>query len=112
MTAMPDTARLAAKFKYFRTTDVADALDALGRQDLTLMDERIRPETEHWSQFAGGDLVELPLAQALDLERCDAGACGDLAVGARSASSGRRTMGGAGKVHASSSTARTGTATT
>src|SRR5438132_4943057 len=43
MTAMPDTARLAAKFRYFRTTDVADALDALGRQDLTLMDERIRP---------------------------------------------------------------------
>jgi regulator of RNase E activity RraA len=34
---------LAAKFKYFRTTDVTDALDALGRQDLTLMDERIRP---------------------------------------------------------------------
>lgn len=37
------TAELAQKFKYFRTTDVTDALDALGRQDLTLMDERIRP---------------------------------------------------------------------
>jgi len=43
MTATVDTARLAAKFKYFRTTDVTDALDALGRQDLTLMDERVRP---------------------------------------------------------------------
>lgn len=38
-----DSAKLVAKFKYFRTTDVTDALDALGRQDLTLMDERIRP---------------------------------------------------------------------
>jgi regulator of RNase E activity RraA len=43
MTATADTARLASKFKYFRTTDVTDALDALGRQDLTLMDERVRP---------------------------------------------------------------------
>jgi 4-hydroxy-4-methyl-2-oxoglutarate aldolase len=43
MTASADTARLVHKFKYFRTTDVTDALDALGRQDLTLMDERIRP---------------------------------------------------------------------
>jgi 4-hydroxy-4-methyl-2-oxoglutarate aldolase len=40
---MTTTAELASKFKYFRTTDVTDALDALGRQDLTLMDERIRP---------------------------------------------------------------------
>ena len=38
-----DTYELAKKFKHFRTTDVADALDAVGRQDLTLMDERIRP---------------------------------------------------------------------
>ena len=38
-----DTYELAAKFKYFRTTDVTDALDAVGRADLTLMDERIRP---------------------------------------------------------------------
>src|SRR5262245_52173906 len=38
-----DTAGLAGKFKYFRTTDVTDALDAVGRADLTLMDERIRP---------------------------------------------------------------------
>jgi 4-hydroxy-4-methyl-2-oxoglutarate aldolase len=43
MTATADTARLAEKFKHFRTTDVTDALDALGRQDLTLMDERVRP---------------------------------------------------------------------
>lgn len=40
---MPDTYALAALFKHFRTTDVTDALDAVGRQDLTLMDERIRP---------------------------------------------------------------------
>jgi 4-hydroxy-4-methyl-2-oxoglutarate aldolase len=38
-----DTYALAPKFKYFRTTDVADALDAVGRQDLTLLDERIKP---------------------------------------------------------------------
>ena len=38
-----DTYELAKKFKYFRTTDVTDALDAVGRQDLTLMDERIKP---------------------------------------------------------------------
>src|SRR5262245_42599016 len=41
--ATVETSSLATKFKYFRTTDVTDALDALGRQDLTLMDERIRP---------------------------------------------------------------------
>jgi 4-hydroxy-4-methyl-2-oxoglutarate aldolase len=40
---MPDTYELAKLFKHFRTTDVTDALDALGRQDLTLMDERVRP---------------------------------------------------------------------
>jgi regulator of RNase E activity RraA len=40
---MPDTYQLAKLFKHFRTTDVTDALDAVGRQDLTLMDERIRP---------------------------------------------------------------------
>jgi regulator of RNase E activity RraA len=40
---MSETATLASKFKHFRTTDVTDALDALGRQELTLMDERIRP---------------------------------------------------------------------
>ena len=40
---MTDTYALAPKFKYFRTTDVADALDAVGRQDLTLLDERIKP---------------------------------------------------------------------
>ncbi|HLJ60747.1 MAG TPA: RraA family protein [bacterium] len=34
---------LASKFKYLRITDVVDALDAVDRQDLTLMDERIRP---------------------------------------------------------------------
>lgn len=38
-----DIYALAKKFKYFRTTDVTDALDAVGRQDLTLMDERVRP---------------------------------------------------------------------
>jgi regulator of RNase E activity RraA len=38
-----DTYALAKKFKYFRTTDVVDALDAVGRADLTLMDERIKP---------------------------------------------------------------------
>jgi len=42
-TVRNDTSALVSKFKYFRTTDVTDALDALGRQDLTLMDERIRP---------------------------------------------------------------------
>jgi 4-hydroxy-4-methyl-2-oxoglutarate aldolase len=40
---MPDTYDLVKYFKHFRTTDVADALDAVGRQDITLMDERIRP---------------------------------------------------------------------
>jgi 4-hydroxy-4-methyl-2-oxoglutarate aldolase len=40
---MPDTYELVEYFKHFRTTDVADALDAVGRQDITLMDERIRP---------------------------------------------------------------------
>jgi regulator of RNase E activity RraA len=40
---MTDTYALACKFKYLRTTDVVDALDAVGRQDLTLMDEGIRP---------------------------------------------------------------------
>src|SRR3981081_3581742 len=40
---MSETATLASKFKHFRTTDVTDALDAVGRQELTLMDERIRP---------------------------------------------------------------------
>src|SRR3954454_24307264 len=38
-----DTYALATKFKYFRTTDVVDALDAVGRADLTLMDERVKP---------------------------------------------------------------------
>ena len=42
-TAPRETAQLTDKFRYFRTTDVTDALDALGRQDLTLMDERVRP---------------------------------------------------------------------
>jgi 4-hydroxy-4-methyl-2-oxoglutarate aldolase len=42
-TAPRETAQLIDKFRYFRTTDVTDALDALGRQDLTLMDERVRP---------------------------------------------------------------------
>src|SRR5437763_4417853 len=42
-TVQARTAPLIEKFRYFRTTDVADALDALGRQDLTLMDERVRP---------------------------------------------------------------------
>ncbi len=41
--ATAETTRLVEKFRYFRTTDVTDALDALGRQDLTLMDERVRP---------------------------------------------------------------------
>ena len=40
---MADTYDLVKYFKHFRTTDVADALDAVGRQDITLMDERIRP---------------------------------------------------------------------
>jgi 4-hydroxy-4-methyl-2-oxoglutarate aldolase len=40
---MPDTYELAKLFKHFRTTDVTDALDAVGRQDLTLMDEQVRP---------------------------------------------------------------------
>src|ERR687885_1405579 len=38
-----DTYELAKKFKHFRTTDVTDALDAVGRQEITLMDERIKP---------------------------------------------------------------------
>lgn len=38
-----DTYELAQKFRYFRTTDVVDGLDAVGRADLTLMDERIKP---------------------------------------------------------------------
>jgi regulator of RNase E activity RraA len=38
-----DTYDLAGKFKYLRIADVVDALDAVGRQDLTLMDERIKP---------------------------------------------------------------------
>jgi 4-hydroxy-4-methyl-2-oxoglutarate aldolase len=38
-----DTYELAKKFKFFRTTDVVDGLDAVGRADLTLMDERIKP---------------------------------------------------------------------
>ena len=41
--ASVDTA-LAARFaKYLRVTDVADALDAVGRADLTLLDPAIRP---------------------------------------------------------------------
>ena len=40
---MADTYDLVKYFRHFRTTDVADALDAVGRQDITLMDERIRP---------------------------------------------------------------------
>ncbi|MFZ0216734.1 MAG: RraA family protein [Candidatus Dormiibacterota bacterium] len=40
---MVDTYPLALRFKHFRTTDVVDALDAVGRQDLTLMDERVKP---------------------------------------------------------------------
>src|SRR5260370_20661089 len=38
-----ETTKLVEKFRYFRTTDVTDALDALGRQDLTLLEERVRP---------------------------------------------------------------------
>jgi regulator of RNase E activity RraA len=38
-----DTYELAKKFKYFRTTDVADALDAVGLQDITFLDERVKP---------------------------------------------------------------------
>ena len=38
-----DTYEIVKKFKYFRTTDVVDALDAVGRADLTLMDERVKP---------------------------------------------------------------------
>lgn len=40
---MTDTYSLARKFEYLRTTDVVDGLDAVGRQDLTLMDERVKP---------------------------------------------------------------------
>lgn len=40
---MTDTYTLARKFEYLRTTDVTDALDAVGRQDLTLMDARVKP---------------------------------------------------------------------
>src|SRR5216683_8110890 len=43
MALVAETEKLTQKFKYFRTTDVTDALDALGRADLTLMDERIKP---------------------------------------------------------------------
>lgn len=43
MELVTDTYALARKFDYFRTTDVTDALDAVGRQDLTLMDERVKP---------------------------------------------------------------------
>ncbi len=38
-----DTYQLAKKFAYFRTTDVADALDAVGRQNITFVDERVKP---------------------------------------------------------------------
>jgi len=38
-----DTYKLAKMFKHFRTTDVTDGLDAVGRQEITLMDERIKP---------------------------------------------------------------------
>ncbi|MDP8923776.1 MAG: RraA family protein [Chloroflexota bacterium] len=38
-----NTYELAKKFKYLRTTGIVDGLDAVGRQDLTLMDERIKP---------------------------------------------------------------------
>ena len=43
MSSTVETYALAKKFEYFRTTDVVDALDAVGRADLTLMDERIKP---------------------------------------------------------------------
>jgi regulator of RNase E activity RraA len=42
-TRQADTYELAKLFKHFRTTDVTDALDAVGRQEITLMDERIKP---------------------------------------------------------------------
>ncbi len=38
-----NTYELAKKFKYLRTTGIVDGLDAVGRQDLTLTDERIKP---------------------------------------------------------------------
>lgn len=41
--SLADTYSLAQKFEYLRTTDVVDALDAVGRQDLTLMNERVKP---------------------------------------------------------------------
>lgn len=42
--ATPDTAALALRFAaHLRVTDVCDALDAVGRADLTLMDPAVRP---------------------------------------------------------------------
>ncbi len=39
----PDTYAIARMYQYLRVCDVADALDAVGRADLTLVDSAIRP---------------------------------------------------------------------
>ncbi len=43
MSSAPDTYEIVKMYKYLRVCDVADALDAVGRADLTLVDEAIRP---------------------------------------------------------------------
>jgi len=43
MSNTPDTYEIVKMYKYLRICDVADALDAVGRADLTLMDPAIRP---------------------------------------------------------------------
>ncbi len=43
MASTPDTYDVVKLYKYLRVCDVADALDAVGRADLTLIDPEIRP---------------------------------------------------------------------
>lgn len=43
MADVPDTYELAKMYKYLRVCDVADALDAVGRANITLVDPAIRP---------------------------------------------------------------------
>jgi len=43
MSNAPDTYEIARMYKYLRVCDVADALDAVGRADITLVDPAIRP---------------------------------------------------------------------
>lgn len=43
MATIPDTYEIATMYQYLRVCDVADALDAIGRPNVTLMDSAIRP---------------------------------------------------------------------